>query len=87
LKRRKLVSTNRIVHKPLRRSDGINFVGDVDVAITSNTGKGETSSSRVASRRRIVQRTGEKAERSGDDGNQDSRRSAEWEVRDRECEE
>jgi hypothetical protein len=71
LKRRKLVSTNRIVHKPLRRSDGINFVGDVDVAITSNTGKGETSSSRVASRRRIVQRTGEKAERSGDDGNQD----------------
>jgi hypothetical protein len=71
LKRRKLVSTNRIVHKPLRRSDSINFVGDVDVAITSNTGKGETSSSRVASRRRIVQRTGEKAERSGDDGNQD----------------
>jgi hypothetical protein len=71
LKRRKLVSTNRIVHKPLRRSDGINLVGDVDVAITSNTGKGETSSSRVASRRRIVQRTGEKAERSGDDGNQD----------------
>jgi hypothetical protein len=71
LKRRKLVSTNRIVHKPLRRSDGINLVGDVDVAITSNTGKGETSSSRVASRRRIVQRTGEKAERTGDDGNQE----------------
>ena len=47
------MSTNRIVHKPLRRSgDGINLVGDVDVAITSNTGKGETSSSRVASRRR-----------------------------------
>jgi hypothetical protein len=72
LKRRKLVSTNRIVHKPLRRSsDGINLVGDVDVAIRGNTGKGETSSSRVASRRRIAQRTVKKAERSGDDGNQD----------------
>jgi hypothetical protein len=72
LRRRKLVSTNRIVHEPLRRSgDGINLVGDVDVAITGNTGKGETSSSWVAGRRRIVQRTGKKAERSGDDGNQD----------------
>ncbi len=66
------MSTDRIVRKPLRRSgDVINLVGDVDVAITGNTGKDETSSSRVASRRRIVQRTGKKAERSGDDGNHD----------------
>ena len=66
------MSTDRIVHKPLRRSgEGINLVGDVDVAITGNTDKGETSSSRVASRRRIVQRTGKKTERSGDGGNQD----------------
>jgi hypothetical protein len=66
------VSINRIVHKRLRRSgDGINLVGDVDVAITGNTSKGETSSSRVVSRRRIVQRAGKKVGRSGEDENQD----------------
>jgi hypothetical protein len=66
------VSTNRIFHKILRRSgDGINLVGDVDVAVSSNTGKGETSSTRAVSHRRIVQRTGEKAGRPGDDGNRD----------------
>ena len=66
------MSINRIVHKRLRRSgDGINLVGDVDLAVTSNTGKGETSSSRVVSHRRIVQHTGKEGGRSGKDGNQD----------------
>jgi hypothetical protein len=87
LRRRKLVSTNRIVHKPLRRSgDGINLVGDVDVAITATPARAKPQARGSLAAGASFSAPGRRP--SGPEMMATRiRRSAEWEVRDRECEE
>jgi len=63
-RRKKTVRVNRIVHKRVRRSgDGVNVVGDVNVAVTGSVGEGGTFSSRTVSRQRIEQRSVKKTGR------------------------
>jgi len=64
-RRKKLVRVNRIVQKRVRHSrDGVNVVGDVNAAITSNVGEGGTTSSRLVTRQSIAQRSSKKTGRS-----------------------
>lgn len=56
------MKVNKTVQQRIRRSGkGKNVAGDVNAAVTANSGEG-VSGSRVVSRQRIVQRNGETVE-------------------------
>jgi hypothetical protein len=50
----------KVIRRRIRRQEGgVNLAADVDAVLSVNTGEsGQTSSTRVRSRRRIVQRSG-----------------------------
>jgi hypothetical protein len=50
----------KVIRRRIRRQEGgVNVAADVDAVVSINTGEsGQTSSTRVRSRRRIVQRSG-----------------------------
>jgi hypothetical protein len=57
----------KVIRRRIRRQEGgVNVAADVDAVVSINTGEaGQTSSTRVRSRRRIIQRSGGTTKDSG----------------------
>jgi hypothetical protein len=70
-----LAVVRKVIRRRIRRQEGgVNVAADVDAVVSVNTGEsGQTSSTRVRSRRRIVQRSGglsKNADQTGDTKNE-----------------